>query len=573
MSSKTHLACLSVILFFTFSVSTAQDVQLDWAYTFHGSGGPSSGSSVVTDSLGNSYSVGGFSGTVDFDPGPDSSFLTSYVTSKYILKLDPVGNFLWAKRIDGQTVNSLTLDVSGNLVLAGNYGGYNDFDPGEDTLSFSSLSWDAFVLKLSPLGDLIWAKTFGGFGADIILSMESDDLGNIYTTGTFIGTADFDPSTEVDEHSAYNWDPFYPKTDLFISKLDSDGEFVWAKAIGGPYDDQGSSIDVDGSGNSYITGFYYDTVDFDPNAGVNNQTASITNNAPRKEVFVMKLNTLGNLEWVNSIGDVASDEGRSVALDNSGDLLVFGSFFGTVNLDFGPGVHEVTSTGNYDGFILKLNEFGELIWAAHNIPEESAVDIDPDGNMYLLGSFSGTVDFDPGPDSLILSSNTSYPFLYVQKINPLGGLEWVVTFQHTLNAWQTGSAIEIDQVGNIFLTGGFLHTIDFDPGPDSLIYTTNLPAAFILKLVPDSYIGIESRVTSKNIGVYPNPSSGLVNIEFQKPMSGFVEIKSYQGQLLETITLENASILSTNLNGTSGPCIISIHNRDGEVEVLTVIKH
>ncbi|MFT5920647.1 MAG: hypothetical protein ACI9FU_002469, partial [Granulosicoccus sp.] len=467
----------------------------------------------------------------------------------------------------------LTLDVSGNLVLAGNYGGYNDFDPGEDTLSFSSLSWDAFVLKLSPLGDLIWAKTFGGFGADIILSMESDDFGNIYTTGTFIGTADFDPSTEVDEHSAYNWDPFYPKTDLFISKLDSDGEFVWAKAIGGPYDDQGSSIAVDGSGNSYITGFYYDTVDFDPNAGVNNQTASITNNAPRKEVFVMKLNTLGNLEWVNSIGDVASDEGRSVALDNSGDLLVFGSFFGTVNLDFGPGVHEVTSTGNYDGFILKLNEFGELIWAAHNIPEESAVDIDPDGNMYLLGSFSGTVDFDPGPDSLILSSNTSYPFLYVQKINPLGGLEWVVTFQHTLNAWQTGSSIEIDQVGNIFLTGGFLHTIDFDPGPDSLIYTTNLPAAFILKLVPDSYIGIESRVTSKNIGVYPNPSSGLVNIEFQKPMSGFVEIKSYQGQLLETITLENASILSTNLNGTSGLYIISIHNRDGEVEVLTVIKH
>lgn len=563
---------LSVILFCLIIGASAQDVELDWAHTFHGQGGPSSGLSVVVDSEGNSFSVGQFSGTIDFDPGPDSSFITSNLYSSYILKLDPTGSFLWVKRIDGQTVNNLILDDSGNLVLVGNYGGYNDFDPGEDTLSFTNVSWDAFVLKLTSNGDLIWAKTFGGDGADIALSVGADASGNIYTTGTFIGSADFDPGAAEFELSAYNWDPFYPKTDMFISKLDVNGDFVWAGAIGGPYDDQGSSIAVDEAGNSYVTGFYYDTVDFDPSPGVQEQTASITNNLPRKEAFVMRLDPLGNLDWVHSIGDIASDEGRSVALDPLGDLFVFGSFFGTVDLDFGPGIHEATSTGNTDGFILKLEANGELIWALHNIPEEQSVDMDPLGNVYVSGSLIGMVDFDPGPDSLILSSTGSYPDLFIQKINPLGGFEWVVAFQNIQNAWQSGKSMAVDELGNILLTGGFLHSIDFDPGPDSLVFSTDLPASFILKLAPDSFIGIESETERNASVVYPNPSNGPIAIEFENPISGIIETRSSGGQLLERKSISNSKFFRSEINGKPGSYILTVYPNNGTAQSVKIIK-
>ena len=120
------------------------------------------------------------------------------------------------------------------------------------------------MIKLNPSGNFIWAKQIGGTSYEFSQSLVLDGACNIYTTGYFNSTADFDPSSAFfNLTSAGN-------SDIFISKLDSSGNFLWAKKMGGLYKDWGTSISLDALNNIYTAGNFYDNVDFDPNAGVFN---------------------------------------------------------------------------------------------------------------------------------------------------------------------------------------------------------------------------------------------------------------------------------------------------------------
>ena len=116
-----------------------------------------------------------------------------------------------------------------------------------------------------------WAKQMGGdcngYGTGSGLSVKVDLSGNVYTTGEFWGTVDFDPDSgtyNLTSNGAY---------DAFVQKLDSLGHLVWVKYIGGTDYDEGCSLDIDKNGNVFITGYFRDTVDFDPGSGVYNLTS------------------------------------------------------------------------------------------------------------------------------------------------------------------------------------------------------------------------------------------------------------------------------------------------------------
>src|SRR5674476_671097 len=115
---------------------------------------------------------------------------------------------------------------------------------------------------------LVWAKNMGGASDDYVNSIAVDASGNVYTTGYFLGTVDFDPGA-----GTYNLTSA-GGYDIFISKLDASGNFVWAKNMGGASDDRGTSIAVDASGNVYTTGSFRGTADFDPGAGTYNLTSA-----------------------------------------------------------------------------------------------------------------------------------------------------------------------------------------------------------------------------------------------------------------------------------------------------------
>src|SRR5688500_8012057 len=184
----------------------------------------------------------------------------------YILKLDSSGSFIWAKQIGGyyptQTIGyDLDVDTDGNALITGTFIDSADFDPGIGIFKlFSNGQADVFISKLNLNGDFVWAKSFGNIMQDYAYSICTDNNGNVYTTGNFMDSVDFDPGTN--DYILHSNGDF----DIFISKLDSNGTFVWANSIGGVSSEAGLVIEADMNQNIYTTGYFNDSVFFNPPA-------------------------------------------------------------------------------------------------------------------------------------------------------------------------------------------------------------------------------------------------------------------------------------------------------------------
>ncbi len=205
---------------------------------------------------------------VDFDPGIGTFSLPGYFDI-FISKLDSSGNFLWAKTFGDigwyDEGKSIAVDRSGNVYATGYFTGAVDFDPSPtNTFTLSSPNPDVFIIKLDPLGNFYWVKNMGLNSDAIGYDLKLDLQGNVYITGQFTGISNFDPSVSNFTLSSNG------SQDIFISKLDFDGNFVWAKSIGSSTDDVGHSVAIDISNNIYTTGWYRNITDFDPDAGVFN---------------------------------------------------------------------------------------------------------------------------------------------------------------------------------------------------------------------------------------------------------------------------------------------------------------
>ena len=136
-----------------------------------------------------------------------------------------------------------------------------------------------------------WAKNFGGTSDETSYSIAADHLGNVFVTGSFEGTADFDPSAGTTELTS-NGD-----LDIFVAKYDPLGNFIWAVNFGGSVDDEGLDLAADASGNICVTGYYQENVDFQPGSGTTN-----LNNQCDYDIFVVKLDGTGSLIWAKSMG-------------------------------------------------------------------------------------------------------------------------------------------------------------------------------------------------------------------------------------------------------------------------------
>ncbi|WP_343632468.1 SBBP repeat-containing protein [Fluviicola sp.] len=318
-----------------------------WAKSF-GATGFEYAYDLELDHSGNIYIVGTFSGTADLDPHISGvySITATGAENAFIQKLDADGNFLWAKTFGGDLYTqaaSIAIDQSGNSYTAGAFAGTTDFDPGTGTNNTISVQHDAFVVKLDPSGNFVWVRTFGGPESDYATSIDLDALGNVYTTGTFIDTADFDPGTSVDSHICAGG------TDAFVQKLDSAGNFLWARTYGGYYTEYLMSMDVDLYGNVYTQGVFNGSGDFDPGSGT-----TILNSGAVEDFFIQKLSTNGNFLWAQSFGGSSQDWGHDLHVDELGRIYSTGFFGQTVDFDKSPAVSNLTAIGSQDAYILKL---------------------------------------------------------------------------------------------------------------------------------------------------------------------------------------------------------------------------
>lgn len=301
--------------------------------------------------------------------------------------------------------------------------------------------------------ELEWAKQIGGTENQEPLDIMLDNSGNVYTTGWFDGTVDFDPSNAVFNLSASG------SRDIFISKLDSSGNFLWAKRFGASGFDQAYSIFVDDTGNIFLTGWFQETVDFDPG----NDTFNLVFSGGY-DAFVLKLDTNGDFVWAKKLGGSSIDIGYSIVANENG-VYVAGRFQDTADFDPSASEYNLTANGLIDIFIVKLSTSGDFLWAKQygttnaNIGE--AVALDAVGNVYTLVRFKGTVDFDA---SIAVFNLTSYggDDIAIVKLDNNGDFIWAK--QMGGSGTEEPAEMVIDDDGNIYTTGYFTGTADFDPG-------------------------------------------------------------------------------------------------------------
>lgn len=294
--------------------------------------------SLLLDQSGNICITGNFTGLADFDSGPSVFNLNSNGSAEcFILCLSAAGDFIWAKEIDGNysVGSTITKDAAGNLYVCGVYDQTTDLDPGAGVFNVtSSGSADAFVIKLDAAGNFIWGKSFGGPGSQTCESVKTDAAGNVYLTGYFPLTADFDPGAAVFAMTALG------SSDAFVLKLDPSGNFVWAKAFSGSAAENANDLAVDAAGNVYVTGLFQAVTDFDPGPGTFNLTAF------NNDIYIAKLDAAGNFGWAIKYGTGFGNSGLSVFISTTGNIYATGFFQGAGDFDHGPGI---TSLNSADG--------------------------------------------------------------------------------------------------------------------------------------------------------------------------------------------------------------------------------
>ena len=289
---------------------------------------------------------------------------------------------------------AIAVDSSGNIYTTGHFSGTVDFDPGAGTTNLTSAGvGDIFVSKLNSLCAFVWAKRIGGTILDEGKSVAVDSSGNVYTTGYFAGTGDFDPGAGTANLISADGDA------VFVSKLNSTGDFVWAKQFNGDPGQHGYAIKVDSSGNVYTAGYFQGTVDFDPGAG----TANLTS-AGSTDVFVSKLDSTGVFVWAKKLGSNGFNIAYSVAVDSTGNVYTTGQFAGTGDFDPGAGTANLVSAGDADVFVSKLSSAG----AAVVLPDTTAPTISSFSSTTADGSYKAgqTVNITATASEAIQSGNT-----------------------------------------------------------------------------------------------------------------------------------------------------------------------
>lgn len=383
---------------------------------------------ISTDHNGNNLIIGTFSNT--------ASFGTTTITSRgsddiFIAKLDANGNWLWAKRAGGTGLDrgiGISCDLNGNCYITGWFVNNSDF--GSTSLS-SRGSYDVFVAKLDSNGNWLWANRAGGTSADDGDGVSTDSSGNCYLTGSFCNTADFG-TTSLTSFGSY---------DIFVAKLDSNGNWLWVKRGGGLSLDSLTSSSTDNSGNSYIIGWFEGVAGFD--------SISLTSNGD-DDLFIAKIDTNGNWLWAKRAGGVNNDIGYAISIDVSGNSYITGRF--KDNSDFGS--TSFISNGDFDIFIAKLDTYGNWLWATQaggtDWDQGLGISTDNNGNCYVVGMFSGSVGF--GTSTLSSSGTSDY---FITKLDTNGNWQYAKSYEGSIED------ISTDSNESCYLTGFFYGTVNF----------------------------------------------------------------------------------------------------------------
>ncbi len=353
---------------------------------------------AVKDNKGNSYFAGSFTGNVDFNPDPVKmdQLKSGSGADIYVLKFDSEFKFLWARKIGGSGVEfckSITLDKYGNPLICGSFSDICDFDPdpGKTNNRTALNNEDNFILKLDSMGSFQWVLQIGGRGTDAILDITTNKNDDILCTGLFGDSVDFDPGPGIEMRYSKG------KSDVFILKLDKNGNFIWMKQMGSNEYEYGKSIKIDMSGNIYCIGEFVDLIDIDPGPDTFFLRGS--------RCFMVKLDFNGTFLWGKRLPTQLnwgyhSSTQNMFCIDNQGSFIGAGWFKDSFDFDLDKSnIKKVARLGDRAILHFKLDSTGKLSWlkslggktdSSHIEP--GSMCIDKNDNVCMSSRYQGPID-------------------------------------------------------------------------------------------------------------------------------------------------------------------------------------
>lgn len=347
----------------------------------------------------------------------------------------PVGA-LWSRAF-GTTGDdrcySTAIDAAGAVYLTCNFQGTIDLGSGPVT----SASPDFFLVKLDAAGKVAWAKVLGGPGTDMVGGVAVVPSGGVVLAGAYVGTTDFGggPLAAVGE-------------DVFVVRLDADGNHVWSKQFGGPNAQMAYTIATSATGAIAIAGEFVGSLDFG-----SGPIAS----ASGSDAYVALLDPNGSLLFVRSFPGPGPQIVTGVAVGVGGDVFVTGAFGMSIDLGSGP----APSAGGKDVFVAKLDPQGKTVFGrtfgGKGDQMGHGIAADPDGGAVFVGDFANSIDFGGGP---LTSAGLADAF--VAKVDAAGA--HVYSHGYGSAGVDLGSAVAIDAAGSARVGGFYAGAVNFGGG-------------------------------------------------------------------------------------------------------------
>ncbi len=530
-----------ILLFLLFSAV----VRPGNAQYVHSMGGTSFdvGVEAGVDAVGNAYFVGDFRDTLDFDLGPGQHFLANFNTDVYVASYDPLGLMRFAFKISGpaashEQVGDIAVAPDGFFVITGHQPfGYLDFDP--DPATELGTSGHLFIAGYNSNGEVLFAvspqggkNTSSGKGFAVTL----DEDKNVYVTGQFVTSLDFNPADSTGVL------PNNGNADVFIASYTNTGAYRYAYSFGGGSLDYGSSIVVDSRKNVYVAGFFVGEVAFDPEDKNGDGDTEIRTAESLSDMYLVSYDDAGQFRFVytyDTANRVEIDRKVELGIDAADNIYMSGESVGLIPYDpddvDGDGDRvELQADPLGSAFLASYTSGGYLRFAHVFTGGASAsndVFTDSDGISYITGTHNGNVDFDPGLDEAIMTSDDGSD-VFVASYDSLGAFRTMFSLPST--GLSAGQGVAVDALQNVILTGGFGGELDVDYGAgedirigagQNDIFMARFSSAGRVSVGTESTESLPADFTAS--APYPNPFSSRVHVQLEVASSQQVAVEVY----------------------------------------------
>lgn len=562
------------LIFWIFSISSIIAQTPQWAHVtkLQSTQSVHDANQIKIDPDGSIYVAGNYLYLLSFSDS-DIELNGIGANNTYLYKRSAMGELLWARTIGVNIINDLfdmAIDHDGNIYLVGQYRGQMAVGSGGNSISLSSIGLnDGYIVKYSPTGALLAAHSLGGSSKDNLTAISFDNDNNIILAGNFYGEVDFDlsQSSQIEDCAGLTFVKYTENFELIsVHKLNSVYTFI-------------TNIEVNAANQVIFGGYFREYITLDSGEGITIPDAPQFTDLS----FIMKLSNTFEFEWVAAITGTSKQYIFDMQLTPSGAVYVAGDISNTATFLSNDQTQILeNSSGSRDIFFAKVSPFGNFEWvktmggAGNDFA--FGLELDNDGNIFLTGSFSQTVDFDPGSGSAEYTSE-AISSTYLSIYNSEGEYFNTITYDNPFEGnplyagGNAASGIALNADNDIYLTGWFKTGINFDPSQPGFEFTSAGQDCYILKL-GSVIVGLPETRGGYPISIFPNPARDEVHIE--APNIQKIEVYNIHGKLVWSDVAQDFG--DRHVIGVShlptGTYILNLTANDGFVgsEKLVIIR-